>query len=44
MTNLICNITAQKAQKTQIMQKKPKSNIKFKNVSKNATNKREIAT
>ena len=44
MTNIIRDKTALKAQKTQIVQKKPKSNIKFQNVPKNATKKREIAT
>ena len=44
MTNKICNKTALKAQKTQIVPKMPKSNIKFQNVPENSTKKREIAT
>ena len=43
-TNTFCKKTVSKAQKTQIVHKMPKSNIKFQNVLKKATKKRKLAT
>ena len=37
MTNIICDKTEKKAQKTRIVQQMPKSKINIQNVPKNAT-------